>query len=492
MHIGKKAGALTLSGLLALSLITPALAVEKKFSDLPTSHWAYENMMEAAGYGILQGAGDGTMRPNGTLSWGQYLTMLTRTFAPKDYQAALTSGQRWDQAGYSAAKTAGLLRDEDHLPVTPDTLNEAIIRQDAAVLLAHAIPESYRWSQEYSMDPTTLSDWNQMDAIHQQAVALLAGQYIVKGKPDGSFGYDETIKRADGTVLLMRVLELVDEDQRGQEKTITFHVINEETGEALLPDQQVTGSICAGLWGMANELDVGYYTYNYWDAFAERVTTACEEYTLYYVPMTPSEIEEAKFWEKVERGEASAEDYELQDFWLTRLGTNARKSQLLFGDVNKTRFENQAEASANMVTVSVPVWKISKGTKVSSTMSFSIHKALAKDVKAIFTEIYQDPEQFPINALGGYSWRGDTARGEHNCGTAIDINPNENYQIRDGKPMVGSCWNPGSNPYSIAPDSSVVRIFEAHGWSWGGDAWAGDSDAATGYHDYMHFSYQGG
>ena len=82
--------------------------------------------------------------------------------------------------------------------------------------------------------------------------------------------------------------------------------------------------------------------------------------------------------------------------------------------------------------------------------------------------------------------------GEHNCGTAIDLNANENYQIRDGQVLVGSCWEPGTNPYSIAPDSSVVRIFEAHGWSWGGDAWAADSDDATGYHDYMHFSYMGG
>lgn len=29
--------------------------------------------------------------------------------------------------------------------------------------------------------------------------------------------------------------------------------------------------------------------------------------------------------------------------------------------------------------------------------------------------------------------RGDSATGEHNCGTAIDINANENYQIRDGQ-----------------------------------------------------------
>ena len=58
--------------------------------------------------------------------------------------------------------------------------------------------------------------------------------------------------------------------------------------------------------------------------------------------------------------------------------------------------------------------------------------------------------------------------------------------------MVGSFWRPGENPYSIPEDGSVVRIFAEHGWSWGGDAWAWDSDQTTGYHDYMHFSYMGG
>ena len=57
--------------------------------------------------------------------------------------------------------------------------------------------------------------------------------------------------------------------------------------------------------------------------------------------------------------------------------------------------------------------------------------------------------------------------------------------------LAGSCWEPGSNAYSISPDSSVVRIFAEHGWSWGGDTWAYSSDDSEGYHDYMHFSYMG-
>ena len=314
---------------------------------------------------------------------------------------------------------------------------------------------------------------------------------MITGKADGSFGYADSLQRADGAVLILRVLEQVDDSLAGQEKYVTLRVVDSATGAAILPDQQVELPIDTQLITVAYELDVGYYNYDYGSQTASRVSSACDTYTLYYEPMSAQEIQEEQFWDQVEQGTATWDDYYLQDFWLTYQGENPRKCLLLFGDQNKRRFANRAEAEASMTTVIIPVWKLVNGQKAASTMSLSVHSAIAQDVVEIFTEIYNDPEQFPIHDVGGYSWRGDTATGEHNCGTAIDINANENYQIRDGQIEAGSCWEPGTNPYSIAPDSSVVRIFAEHGWSWGGDAWAYSSDDSEGYHDHTHFSYLG-
>mgnify|MGYP001515637451 FL=1 len=139
-----------------------------------------------------------------------------------------------------------------------------------------------------------------------------------------------------------------------------------------------------------------------------------------------------------------------------------------------------------MKEVTVPVWHLdpSTGERASSTCTFTIHEALADDMTAIFTAIYEDPEQFPIKNIGGYRWT-DAAKGEHNCGTAVDINWEENYQIYDsGQVGAGSHWLPGEDPFSIPADGSVVRIFAQYGYSWGGTAWAGSRD-------YMHFSYMG-
>ena len=191
-------------------------------------------------------------------------------------------------------------------------------------------------------------------------------------------------------------------------------------------------------------------------------------------------------WKAVTYNEVSGDN-----FWLTMLGYNEAKWIHVYGD-SQSGYGSKSEASSHMVKITFPIWKLSGSKKVSSTASIWINSAVADDVVAIFTEIYNDPEQFPINSVGGYSWRGDTSTSQHNPGLAIDINPNENYQIRYGKVVTGSFWDPAQSVYSISETSSVVRIFRAHGWDWGGDAWAGyTTPSTTGNHDYMHFSYFG-
>ena len=208
-------------------------------------------------------------------------------------------------------------------------------------------------------------------------------------------------------------------------------------------------------------------------------------------PVTSAEEQYEQFSHWYGWNVVTYEEFKNENFWLLLPGYNEAKWAYVYGD-NNDGYSSKADAEAHMVRLSFPIWKLSNGKKVSSSTSIWINSAVADEVVRIFTEIYNDPEQFPINSVGGYSWRGDTSSSLHNPGLAIDINPNENYQIRYGKVVVGTFWDPSTSPYSISEDSSVVRIFAAHGWSWGGNAWAGFTTPSTeGNHDYMHFSYFG-
>lgn len=218
------------------------------------------------------------------------------------------------------------------------------------------------------------------------------------------------------------------------------------------------------------------------DGNAQTIQTVSGSYQLY------NEFSRWYYWDMV-----TYEEFQNEGFWFNLPGANDAKWARVFGSADAAYgYSSKDEAAAHMVRVSFPVWKMNGTKKVSSTATIWINSALADEVVQIFTEIYNDPEQFPINSVGGYSWRGDSSSSEHNPGCAIDINANENYQIRYGNVVVGSFWDPSQSVYSIPEDGSVVRIFEAHGWSWGGDAWSGyTTPSTTGNHDYMHFSYFG-
>ena len=129
--------------------------------------------------------------------------------------------------------------------------------------------------------------------------------------------------------------------------------------------------------------------------------------------------------------------------------TYAEKCQRVFGtEVSDPRryYQSAAEAKSHMVTITVPVWDFadsSRTTKVTKYKSLMVHENMADSIQAIFEEIYNGSEQFPIKEVGCYRWEYGS---EHMPGLAIDINPNENCEIRNNVITTGSYWKPGEDP----------------------------------------------
>jgi len=170
---------------------------------------------------------------------------------------------------------------------------------------------------------------------------------------------------------------------------------------------------------------------------------------------------------------------------LHKLGYTKEKYALVFGSVENSVYQSAAEAAANMVSITIDVWQLqASGEKYAAKRTLTVNKAVADEVKAIFQEIFEGPEKFPIKCVGGYAWRPENTS-EHRWGLAIDINWNENYMITSsGVIVAGSFWDPGKSPYSIPLTGDVVTAFNKHGFTWGGNAWRSSND-------YMHFSYLG-
>lgn len=70
-----------------------------------------------------------------------------------------------------------------------------------------------------------------------------------------------------------------------------------------------------------------------------------------------------------------------------------------------SKYTSAEEAEAHMVEIAVPVWRLqSDGTKTTGTAYLQVNASLAAIYKAIFEEIYNGDEKFPINDVGCYSW----------------------------------------------------------------------------------------
>ncbi len=172
---------------------------------------------------------------------------------------------------------------------------------------------------------------------------------------------------------------------------------------------------------------------------------------------------------------------------------NSEARLLLFGDSSKTYFTgNESNLSDYIVTIQVRTWDInSSGQKYTRTWNLQVNKMVEDEVKAIFEYIYNDPEQFPIHALGCARFGANQLR--HGWGCAIDINPVENfYCYTTTTPYTAvtgtTCYKYSDSPYCITPDSSVVEAFALYGWGWGGGTAENGYSGWNTTADYMHFS----
>lgn len=168
-------------------------------------------------------------------------------------------------------------------------------------------------------------------------------------------------------------------------------------------------------------------------------------------------------------------------------GEAAEKEARIFPDGIK--YTSKEEADKHMSEVTVDVWKLNDaGEKYASTLTFKINTTLKDDVIAIFKEIYNSDDKPPLKDAIAYGWRNSMTSGlysDHNYGTVIDLNYNENYTVYASGTTIGTFYDPNKSKYSFPSDGTVVQTFAKYGWLWGGNAWI------NGTVDYMHFTYLG-
>ena len=173
------------------------------------SHWAYAAIEKAAGSGMVAGVGDGKYAPNGTITGGQLLTMLTRHFCPEDIETdpivlsqAGHSG-RWCSGNLYAALKHGYL---DGIDPTEIDLDAPCTREQMVTIL-------YNVADRPATNTSALAQFNDRGQVAAYAVngfSWAVSNKVVSGTSNTTLSPRGTATRAQVAVILIRYLENVE------------------------------------------------------------------------------------------------------------------------------------------------------------------------------------------------------------------------------------------------------------------------------------------
>ena len=209
MKIHKRLITAMAAAVLTATLAVPAFAAGPTFRDVPASHWAYTAIEKAAGNGMVAGVGDGKYAPNGTITGGQLLTMLTRHFCPEDIETdpivlsqAGHSG-RWYSGNLYAALKHGYLEGID--PTEID-LDAPCTREQMVTIL-------YNVAGRPATNASALAQFNDRGQVAAYAVngfSWAVSNKVVSGTSNTTLSPRGTATRAQVAVILIRYLENVE------------------------------------------------------------------------------------------------------------------------------------------------------------------------------------------------------------------------------------------------------------------------------------------
>lgn len=155
--------------------------------------------------------------------------------------------------------------------------------------------------------------------------------------------------------------------------------------------------------------------------------------------------------------------------------------------------------------LTLPYWNF-KGQRREGELI--VNHAVADEVEKMFSELYKhkfliekmqpvdnyagsDDRSMEANNTSAFNCREKTGQpgtfSNHSWGRAIDINPLTNPYVKGATvlPAAGREYLDRSKPYAggIEANGFAVRLFEKHGWTWGG-GWKDRQD-------YQHFEKPG-
>jgi hypothetical protein len=233
--MGKKFAPIFFSAILFWFSAAPALAdvMGRVFTDLPATHWAAAKIYDLVGRKWLSGYPDDTFLPGQKVTRAELAAMIARAAGkdqqpPQKHAFADVSENNWYYVPVEAAGefflrdsslAEGLFRPED-----PATRQEAA----TAIALAAGLPES---------DPSgireSFTDYDSILTAYRGIISSAVKEKIITGYPDGTFGPDGQLTRAEAAVMIGNAFLKESEKPNDGENAVIKGILDALPPEAL-------------------------------------------------------------------------------------------------------------------------------------------------------------------------------------------------------------------------------------------------------------------
>ena len=173
------------------------------------NHWAKEAMQEFIDAGYINGIGEGTYKPDGTMTRAQFAAILNRMLRYTEESADITkysdiTAAAWYRSDMAKALAAGYMSGTSSDTMSPET---ALTREQAFVMLARILKLDTSDTSSLSAfaDADDISDWARGSA------AALVKEGYVSGDDNRKINPKKLMTRAEGVTVLSRSRTALDE-----------------------------------------------------------------------------------------------------------------------------------------------------------------------------------------------------------------------------------------------------------------------------------------
>ncbi|WP_169834450.1 S-layer homology domain-containing protein [Paenibacillus donghaensis] len=187
-----------MTGLLGISMLLGSLG-SVSAAPVPKDiqgHWAQAQLQDWLNKGYLGGYPDGTVKPNNSITRGEYVALVNRLFG---YTEKATVGfkdvksTKWVHSEVAKAVAAGYIGGYQDNTFRPD---KPLSRQEAAVITAKILKLNTQTTTTKFKDNAQIAAWS------RGSVAAASTLKILNGYPDGTFKPKRELTRAEAVGII--------------------------------------------------------------------------------------------------------------------------------------------------------------------------------------------------------------------------------------------------------------------------------------------------